>query len=609
MISKRLNRFTDRMINLSPRIIKILSLLAVVMLAAYLRLQNVNWDQSQHLHPDERFLTMVTSAMQIPASFSDYFDQSKSLMNPANINFKFYVYGTWPLVLTKIIAVKAGSDEFTALTFLGRILAALSDLSVVLAIYLCVQILGSLCNLFKNAILPLLAAFLYALFVLPIQLSHFYTTDAFFSAFLIWSFYFLLCSLLAKNLFGYWSCIFVSAILFAMALASKISAVFISPLLVVLLIMGVYWQRRSLSNSQILPVSLALFALTAYLGVRIFDPYLFENKSILDFTPSKLFLKNIIELQSYGGPLNTFPPNIQWISKTKFIFPYTNIVFAGLGLPLALIVLSGFIISIAELYKSVRCRVAVAWSLLGKDDLLLMGIIGWIVCFLIYQGAQWSPSMRYFIFVYPFFAIFGSIGLLASVKYILTIKSQRLQKLNTIILFFFIFLWPYMFTAIYEEKHSRVAASEWIWKNIPDGAKIAFEHWDDPLPLQIEGLNNKTFSGTELAIFPPDSSGKWETLTPQLEQAHYYILSSNRAWGTMPLVPSLYPETKQFYADLFSNKYKNYKLIKEFTSYPKLCLPFSNSHCIEFSDQWLEEAFSVYDHPKVLIFKNTTHTL
>jgi hypothetical protein len=35
---------------------------------ALLRFQGINWDSGQHLHPDERFLTMVETAIQWPTS-------------------------------------------------------------------------------------------------------------------------------------------------------------------------------------------------------------------------------------------------------------------------------------------------------------------------------------------------------------------------------------------------------------------------------------------------------------------------------------------------------------------------------------------------------------
>ena len=33
--------------------------------ATYLRVVGMNWDANQHLHPDERFLTMVETALQV----------------------------------------------------------------------------------------------------------------------------------------------------------------------------------------------------------------------------------------------------------------------------------------------------------------------------------------------------------------------------------------------------------------------------------------------------------------------------------------------------------------------------------------------------------------
>jgi hypothetical protein len=37
---------------------------AVLLIAGYFRTVGLNWDSGQHLHPDERFLTMVESALE-----------------------------------------------------------------------------------------------------------------------------------------------------------------------------------------------------------------------------------------------------------------------------------------------------------------------------------------------------------------------------------------------------------------------------------------------------------------------------------------------------------------------------------------------------------------
>ena len=44
----------------------------------------------------------------------------------------------------------------------------------------------------------------------------------------------------------------------------------------------------------------------------------------------------------------------------------------------------------------------------------------------------------------------------------------------------------------------------------------------------------------------------------------YYILSSNRGWGSIPTVPEKYPKMSKFYRDLLEEE-TNYKKIKEFT--------------------------------------------
>jgi len=44
----------------------LLMLAIIVGVAGIFRLVGGNWDANSHLHPDERFLTMVGTAMKIP---------------------------------------------------------------------------------------------------------------------------------------------------------------------------------------------------------------------------------------------------------------------------------------------------------------------------------------------------------------------------------------------------------------------------------------------------------------------------------------------------------------------------------------------------------------
>jgi len=91
-------------------------LILILILGLYFRFIGVNWDQSQHLHPDERFLTMVGNAMKVPKSFSDYLNSKISTFNPENIGYNFYVYGTFPVVLNKLLAIINRADNYNLFT-------------------------------------------------------------------------------------------------------------------------------------------------------------------------------------------------------------------------------------------------------------------------------------------------------------------------------------------------------------------------------------------------------------------------------------------------------------------------------------------------------------
>jgi hypothetical protein len=162
-----------------------------------------------------------------------------------------------------------------------------------------------------------------------------------------------------------------------------------------------------------------------------------------------------------------------------------------------------------------------------------------------------------------------------------------------------ILIWPLAFLSIYTKDQSRVTASKWIYNNLPKGSVFLTEYWDDPLPLMVQNPATRNYVGSEVHIFDPDSSEKWNIINEQLEHGNYYIMSSYRGWGSIPTTPKRYPLASVFYRDMFAGK-RGYTKYKEFSSYPSLRylgIP------LDFPDQWAEEAFTVYDHPLVTLFK------
>ena len=56
------------------------------------------------LHPDERFLTMVGSAVSGVDNPLDYLRTSTSTLNPYNFGYSLYVYGNFPMTVTRYLA-------------------------------------------------------------------------------------------------------------------------------------------------------------------------------------------------------------------------------------------------------------------------------------------------------------------------------------------------------------------------------------------------------------------------------------------------------------------------------------------------------------------------
>ncbi len=565
---------------------KILIGLAIVLLAFFFRFNNLNWDENFHLHPDERFLTMVGNAMKLPTTVNQYFDQKTSLLNPANIGYNFFVYGRFPLILTKYLAVNLNLDNYNDFTILGRQLSAFFDLLIVIFIFKTVLLLEKHYR-FSSSI-KYWASFFYAIAVLPIQLSHFFTVDTFLNFFMFGSFLFALRYSIKGEETSPLQNIILSAVFFGLALACKVTAIFILPLNLFFLIKTVFVRRQSLIKTFGFVFS---YFVVSYFILRLTDPYLFQNPNIFDPTISKLFVENLKSLQNMTVKSmdNWFPPMVQWLNKSSFQHSVINNVVFGMGIISATFLLLGILKMILSFPRR-------------RESIPMFIILFWVIGFFVYQSLQVAPTLRYFIFIYPFLAIFAGIGIEKVMSYVLSVRQTKFKcYILYVICFMLLIIWPLMFSSIYFHKHTRVEASEWIYKNLPNNSVILGELWDDPLPLSVLNNYGKQFIVEQLPVFDQDTTVKWQKMNNMLNRADYYVLSSNRGWGSVATVPKKYPKMSKFYNELLFDKNSDYKKIREFVSYPKFSI---FNFQFSFTDDWSDEGFTVYDHPKVLIYKN-----
>ncbi len=550
----------------------------ILSLSLFFRLINLNWDENYHLHPDERFLTMVSTSMKFPENFLDYFDQKKSFLNPYNLGFNFYVYGVWPLVFNKSLAVILNFDDYNRLTILGRFLSAVFDFLTLVLVYKIAKLL-----FVKNKELPLLAAFFYGIAVYPIQSAHFFTTDTFLNFFMTGSLYFALKikkSQFFKNLV-------LSGVFFGFALACKISALYILPLILLIILAKTVFFKDSF-------LKIFIFSLLTYLTLRLTNPYYFQSVSFFDFKLNSFFVESIKSLTALTKPEAWYPPAVQWINKPIYAL-LTTTALVGVG-PIYFIFLIFGLISFFLNFLKNRKK-------FFKENIYSFLIFSWVILIFVYQSLSFVKSIRYTIYLYPYFAILGAMGIESVLKFLKNYLIRFPFHVIRYTLYVSLLAWPFLFITIYFHSHTRVAASKWIYQNLPPGGIILGEHWDDPLPLQINYYLNQPYQIELLPIFDFDTKEKWVKMTELLNKGDYYVLSSNRGWGSISTVPERYPLMSKFYQALLTNNCQKqkeiagvcYQKIKTFEPY--------YYQFIHYPDDWIEETFTVYDHPTVMIYK------
>lgn len=592
--------------------------ISILLLAAFFRFYGINWDQNQHLHPDERFLTMVATGISWPKNVAEYLDTANSPLNPHNRGFGFFVYGTFPIFFTKWIAESFQMGDYTNLTLIGRQLSAFVDLATVLLVYLIARKIGESRTKKPTTIFPLLAMFFYAISVLPIQLSHFFAVDAYLTFFIVLSFYILVIITQSSRhpKLNNHVLLLLHAVLgisFGLAASSKISAFLFIPIIALIYIL--YFKK--VRHIVLFLLHISVFLLCFYFVFRIFYPYAFASNNIFDPSLNPKVVDNWKQLKSFNDVTGGFPPAVQWITTKAYIFPAKNIIFWGLGVPLSLLVIISIFYTSAVFIKQISRK---NFSFIGDPKFL---IFVWILLLFGYQGKQFVKAMRYFYLLYPFFALSAASLLITFHLWMQKRVSVNYQRIFYSFGLILLLVYPFSFLSIYSHLHSRVAASKWIYQHIPAGSVLSGEHWDDYLPISTTEYIKEIYSYIEFPLYAADNQLKWEEMDKKLKQVDYIILTSNRLYGAIMTMPTKWPITTTFYQMLFDGSL-GFQKVAEFTSRPNVSIPgitvcltppfirygvvaYKTQQCplegIHFVDDYADESFTVYDHPKVIIFK------
>jgi YYY domain-containing protein len=557
-----------------------LLLLTIILLGGLaLRMLGIFWGEYQYLHPDERFLLMVGSAISPTKMVADpitgeakkewmsvgeYFDTANSTLNPHNVGYGFYVYGTLPMFVTRVAAeLIYGHSGLQEMTNVGRTLSALIDLLAIAVVFLIAD------TLYSRKV-GLLASAFYALAVLPIQQSHFFTTDTWISFFTLLAVYVAICvakvgkvaglqvaglqveeeqvageqtaglqvdddativqssavpdsqsptnevrnhsitqspnhpihnlqskiqSFLRSPFFGL-SILF--GVVLGCAVASKLNAAPVAFMLPAAFGVWLFKQpnEQREKHAALLVVYLALAAFVSLLTFRIAQPYAFSGPGFFGVTPNMAWVQNIVEQRAQASGDVDFPPAIQW-ARRSITFSAKNLTIWGLGLPLGLLAWAGFLWASWRIFTNLRR--GGEW----EQHILLWG---WTLVYFAWQSIQINPTMRYQMPIYPMLVIFAAWAVVEVASFKFTNWKLKVEGSETpanlqpstfnlrnmiaavlgtgILIATAAYAWNFVHD-VYLTPITRVAASRWIFQNIPAAVNVHIqgdELYNQPLP-------------------------------------------------------------------------------------------------------------------------------
>jgi len=552
-----------------------LATLALCGLALGVRLFGLNWDDGFLLHPDERFILMVAhDRIHLPhQSWTVLLDPAKSPLNPRadgpDGHPQSYAYGALPLILLKVMGWFWGtvtgipSLSLVQLAHVGRFSSALVDtVTVLLTMLLARRLYGQIAGM--------LAGLLAALSVIAIQQAHFFVTDPWTTCFVALSL-FLAITFIEKP--SWWRAGLLG-MAYGAALACKVS---VAPLVVPIVVALASTARRASSNRW---QKFFDWSFTAAVGALVIFA-LFEPYALL--RPRPYLTDAITQWRIATGRIDV-PYTLQYIGTRPVFYQVEQLVRWGFGPALGLASLLGLAVGIWRATRERRVAEAI--------------LVVWII---VYSASTMFAEMKFLRYLLP---LVPPLLVLASglPGWLQTVWKHRWAPVAiwgiTAAVVVVTAGWAVAFLSIYTEPNTRVAASAWIDANIPAGATLGVEHWDDPLPLPLPGhpWPGTAYHQVTLTLYdvrPNDQAFAY--IAQQLQNVDYIILSSDRLARSIPRVPWRYPVTSEYYR-LLENGQLGFQLVYEGHVVPHL-------GPLQFNDIDADESFSVYDHPHVRIYR------
>jgi YYY domain-containing protein len=531
--------------------IRTVALLAVVLLGIAFRFAWARWDEGAPLHPDEYGLTGTLSKLSFPSSAAEWFDTRLSPMSPyprydldgkrlpGRAADEAMRWGQWPQLLVRgtaeLLSARPGTQgkdftRFGDLRLVGRRLSAGASVLALGLLYLLAR------QLFGSGT-ALLATSLAALAPLPLQQARFLTVDGFATLFATAALLPLV-RLAAPRagergpqgpaaLFG---------LLAAMAVASRLN---LAPI-VLLLPLALFLRDRGAELGVLLrrsAVPALLGALVFLATFRVTQPMSFRaprgETSPFTLTLNPDWLRNVELARSESSLETSAPPSEQWTGRTRLLFPSVNTFLWGLGVPGGLLALAGLGLALAAIAKG-RARAAPG----------ALVLTAWTTGFFLFMAIRPVSSVRYFLPLYPLFALSGALAL-ERLEERLRGRWTRFAPAVPAAAVLLALAWAWGFTGIWRQPNTRIAASRYVYAHLPVATNVVLDAAEGARRIPIpDGRSRVVTEETTVLGIPPGTEG----LLRRVEFPHVsgppgseLRVAIRRAGSTTPLAESAFP--------------------------------------------------------------------
>ena len=618
-------------------------LIAVLAIAVGLRFYGLSWDDgfSYTPHPDERAILDRVIGVSPPGlgEIGLLLDADLSPWNP-----RWFNYGSFPLYVLKVVQIVAEpflGDDVNDIRVLGRAVSGLADIATILAVY-------GIASLAFDRRTGLLAALLTALAVIHIQLSHFFAVDTLQAMFAIAALYFMI--RVARE--GRMRDSLLAGALVGLGLATKASQLpIIAPFAIAHLMFAFGFNGKPTEGTFTHRLETAIWGLVGGGAVAVIALMLAQPYTLLDWGT---FFSHVSEQSEMIRGIRDYPYTRQYADTTPYWYHIRQLAVWGYGLPLGIAAWAGLLyislrgvpwkLGIAYLvigwalpaaillvsYSTIAIVAAAGISLFAllatlpvrsRHTQLEVLLLCWVMPYFLVTGVFHVKFMRYMLPIAPLLTLFGARLLWAlwdgAASHRKTLRPLAGVLIALVLAATAFYALAYI-NGVYGRVHTGVRASEWLNRVAPYSAFVLKEHWEESLPNL-----RSDFEFFDLPMYEDDRAGKTALIADMLADADYLVFFSNRLYGTIPRLSERYPITTEYYHLLFSERL-GYTLANVQTSYPAL-------FGVSFVDDTLgrpglptlpsflgrepapralnlgyaDESFSVYDHPKVLIFQNT----